>query len=98
MEEICFAKNFSGGLYMKTKLWTLFAALLCCAMFAVGVSAATSGNYTYTVTNWREGGEVYVNLLVYRSRIIGADISSNDGDAGGFVLPLCDVTKDMLSQ
>ncbi len=43
--------------------------------------------YTYTVSNY-EGyeGEVLVNLLVFRNRIIGCDISS--ADPRGFVAPL----------
>ncbi len=48
--------------------------------------------YTYSVTNYKtdEGeiydGEVFVNLLVYRNRIVGCDISSADPE--GFVKPL----------
>ena len=43
--------------------------------------------YTYELENY-DGydGTVYVNLLIYRSRIIGCDISS--ADPGGFVEPL----------
>jgi hypothetical protein len=43
--------------------------------------------YTYTVTNY-DGyeGEVLVNLIVYRNRIIGCDISSSD--PRGFIEPL----------
>lgn len=43
--------------------------------------------YTYKVTNY-DGyeGEVFANLLVYRNRIIGCDVSS--GDPEGFVEPL----------
>ena len=43
--------------------------------------------YTYTVTNY-DGyeGEVLVNLIVYRNRIIGCDISS--ADPRGFIEPL----------
>ena len=53
--------------------------------------------YTYEVTNYcDEELPVYVNLLVYRNRIIGADMSSGSGD--GFVLPLCDVTEDILKK
>ena len=49
--------------------------------------------FTYEVTNYKdETLPVSVNLLVYRSRI--ADFSSSGGE--GFVLPLCDVTKEML--
>ena len=43
-------------------------------------------HYQYKVTNYDYDGEVYVNLLVYRSKIIAADISS--GDPNGFVLPI----------
>ena len=53
--------------------------------------------YTYEVTNYSDSAlAVSVNLLVYRSRIIAADISSTSGE--GFVLPLCDVTPKMLIQ
>lgn len=40
--------------------------------------------YTYRVTNY-EGydGEVYVNLLVYKKKVIGADVCS--ADANGFI-------------
>ena len=43
--------------------------------------------YTYELSDY-EGydGTVYVNLIVYRSRIVGCDISSADPD--GFVKPL----------
>ena len=43
--------------------------------------------YTYEVTNY-EGydGVVYVNLIVYRNRVIGADLSS--ADVKGFVCGL----------
>ena len=43
--------------------------------------------YTYEIDNY-EGydGAVFVNLLVYRNKIIGCDISS--GDPSGFVKPL----------
>ena len=46
--------------------------------------------YTYKVAEY-EGynGEVLVNLIVYRDRIIGCDISSADPD--GFVKPLSNV-------
>ncbi|MBQ1261280.1 MAG: DUF4830 domain-containing protein [Clostridia bacterium] len=50
--------------------------------------------YTYEVENWKDGIPVYVNLLVYRSKIIACDISSSSGD--GFVLPLCDIGTEML--
>jgi hypothetical protein len=44
----------------------------------------TVTRYTYTVTNY-EGyeGKVYVNLLMYRDRVIGCDVCS--ADPAGFV-------------
>ncbi len=51
-------------------------------------------HYTYRVTNYDNEGAVYVNLLVYRSKIIACDVSS--GDPSGFVLPLCDVDTEKL--
>ena len=43
--------------------------------------------YTYTLKDYNEyDGEVYVNLLVYRGRVIGCDVSSADPE--GFVEPL----------
>ena len=44
--------------------------------------------YTYEIDGY-DGydGDVFVNLLVYRNRIIGCDISSADPE--GFVRPLC---------
>ena len=43
--------------------------------------------YTYQIENYEDyDGEVLVNLLVYRDRIIGCDISSADSD--GFVKEL----------
>ncbi len=40
--------------------------------------------YTYTVTNYEDfDGTVYINLLVYKNKIIGGDICSADGN--GFV-------------
>ena len=50
--------------------------------------AAYSGNtverYTYTVTHYENyEGTVYANLLIYRGRVIGADICS--ADTAGFV-------------
>ncbi len=44
--------------------------------------------YTYEVTNSPSEGTVYVNLLIYRGRVIAADVSC--ADEGGFVMPLCD--------
>ncbi len=52
--------------------------------------------YTYKVENYADDGAVYVNLLVYRSKIIACDISS--GDPRGFVLPLCDIDTEKLKQ
>jgi hypothetical protein len=48
--------------------------------------------YTYEVKNY-EGyeGTVYVNLLVYRDKVIGCDISS--ADPTGFVAPLIKLAK-----
>ena len=43
--------------------------------------------YTYEVENFEDyEGTVYVNLIVYRNRVIGADISSLD--VSGFVCGL----------
>ena len=42
--------------------------------------------YCYEVTNYDYDGAVFVNLIIYRNRIIACDISSGDPD--GFVLPL----------
>ncbi len=43
--------------------------------------------YTYEITNFEDyEGTVYVNLIVYRNRVIGADICS--ADAGGFICGL----------
>ena len=53
-------------------------------------------HYTYKVTNYDFDGPVYVNLLVYRSKVIACDISS--GDPKGFVLPLCDIDTEKLKQ
>ena len=47
----------------------------------------TVTRYTYTVTNFEnEEGTVYVNLIVYRNRVIGADICS--ADVSGFICGL----------
>ncbi|MBQ7363312.1 MAG: DUF4830 domain-containing protein [Clostridia bacterium] len=51
-------------------------------------------HYTYRVTNYDNEGPVYVNLLIYRSKIIACDISS--GDPSGFVLPLSDIDAEKL--
>lgn len=43
--------------------------------------------YTYEVTNFEDyEGTVYVNLIVYRNRVIGADICS--ADVSGFICGL----------
>ena len=42
--------------------------------------------YTYEVENGDYEGAVMVNLIVYRGRVIGADVSG--GDPEGFVIPL----------
>lgn len=40
--------------------------------------------YTYNVTNFKDyDGAVYINLLVYKNKIVGGDVSSADGK--GFV-------------
>ena len=51
-------------------------------------------HYAYEVTNYDTDGTVYVNLLVYRNRIIAADISSLAD--GGFVSALTDVDASKL--
>ena len=44
----------------------------------------TVTRYTYTVTNYPDyDGEVYVNILVYRNKVIGGDVCS--ADVNGFV-------------
>ena len=43
-------------------------------------------HYAYEVENYDSDGKVYVNLLVYKNRIIACDLSSTHGE--GFVLPL----------
>ena len=53
-------------------------------------------HYSYLVTNYDSEGAVYVNLLVYRNRIIAADISSLDG--GGFIYALTDFDTSKLKQ
>jgi hypothetical protein len=53
-------------------------------------------HYTYRVTNYENDGPVYVNLLIYRNKIVACDISS--GDPSGFVLPLTEVDTEKLSQ
>lgn len=51
-------------------------------------------HYAYEVENFDGDGTVHVNLLVYKNRIIGCDISSLDN--GGFVLPLVGVPREKL--
>ena len=51
-------------------------------------------HYAYRVTNYDSEGTVYVNLLVWRNRIIAADISSLDD--GGFISPLADFDTSKL--
>lgn len=50
--------------------------------------------YTYRVTNYDYDGEVLVNLLVYKSRIIAADISS--ADSSGFVSGIATIDRSKL--
>lgn len=50
--------------------------------------------YTYKVENYDYEGEVYANIFVWRSRIVGCDISSADPE--GFVAPLTLVDKEKL--
>ena len=48
--------------------------------------------YTYEVKNYEDyEGTVYVNLFVYRGKVIGCDISSADPE--GFVMPLIKTEK-----
>ncbi len=51
-------------------------------------------HYVYEVENYDYDGAVYVNLLVYKNRIIACDISSTAGE--GFVSPLVGVDKTKL--
>lgn len=50
--------------------------------------------YAYKVTNYDSEEEVYVNLFVYRSKIIACDLSSVSPN--GFVVPLTLVEKEKL--
>ena len=51
-------------------------------------------HYSYKVQNYKNDGEVLVNLLIYKNKIIACDISSTEEN--GFVLPLSEVGEDML--
>ena len=51
-------------------------------------------HYAYEVTNYDHDGKVYVNLLVYKNRIIAADISSPAD--GGFISGLLDFDTSKL--
>ncbi len=51
-------------------------------------------HYAYEVTNYDHDGMVYVNLIVYRNRIIAADISSAAG--GGFITPISKVDTSKI--
>ena len=51
-------------------------------------------HYVYEAENYDYDGKVYVNLLVYKNRIIGCDISSADGK--GFVSPLVGLDESKL--
>ena len=51
--------------------------------------------YTYEVTNFKDTGRaVYVNMFVYRSKVIAVDMSS--GGTDGFVYPLLLIDKSLL--
>ena len=50
--------------------------------------------YTYRVENYDYEGEVYVNLFIWRSRIVSCDISSADPE--GFVAPLTLFDREKL--
>ena len=51
--------------------------------------------YTYTVTNYKDSGAVFANLIVYRGRIIACDLSGGESD--GFVIPLTKVDTAKLA-
>ena len=53
-------------------------------------------HYSYRITNYEAEGEVRVNLLVYKNRIIACDISSAEGE--GFVLPLTELDSAKIKQ
>ena len=50
--------------------------------------------YTYKVENYDWDGVVYANIFVYRSRVVGCDVSSADPE--GFVAPLTLVDRGKL--
>ena len=52
-------------------------------------------HYAYEVTNYDSDGKVFVNLIVYRNRIIACDISSSEKDS--FVLPLSEIDESKLT-
>ena len=57
--------------------------------------------YTYAVTNYPKDAsgfpsQVYLNLIVYKKRVIGGDISSSDG--GGFVRTFCDFSENIKAR
>ncbi|MBQ8372577.1 MAG: DUF4830 domain-containing protein [Clostridia bacterium] len=52
--------------------------------------------YTYRATNYDFEGDVNVNLLVYKGRIIGCDLSS--ADPLGFVTSLVTLDAEMLTE
>ena len=43
-------------------------------------------HYSYRVTNSKKTGEIYVNLLIHKQKVVACDVSSTEGE--GFVLPL----------
>ena len=53
-------------------------------------------HYAYRVTNYDYDGIVYVNLLVYKNRIVGCDISSADKE--GFVRALIGLDTSHLKK
>lgn len=48
-----------------------------------GYRGKSAKRYTYVVTNYDYDGTVYANLLIYKDRVIAADICS--ADIGGFM-------------
>ena len=51
-------------------------------------------HYAYEVENYDSEGKVYVNLLIYKNRIIACDVSSTHDE--GFVLPLVGLDSSKL--